>query len=74
MVNMSWLMNRDKNKISNTDEADGSGDNYNGLIKIWELAAHNPIILEGIIYDVSYLEGLIIENKELEGIIDTHNG
>jgi hypothetical protein len=73
MVHASWLMKRDKNKISNVDEADGSGDSWNGLIKIWELASHNSVILEGIAHEFEYLQGLVIEDKELEGIVDMYN-
>lgn len=63
-------MKRDKNKISNTDEADGSGDSWNGLIKIWELAAHNPCELEAMARDIDTLIGMSKDIDNLNGVIE----
>ena len=67
---MSWIMKRDKNKISNTDEADGSGDSWNCLVKIWELAAHNPCELEGMSLDTDNLMGMSKDIDNLTGLIE----
>lgn len=70
MVNMSWIMEFKKNRISNIEEADGSGDSWNCLVKLWELAAHNPVEIEGIAYDIDSFEGMAYDTDNLEGIIE----
>ena len=64
MVHRSWSFN--KNKISHgvTDIED---DVWKVTRMMWELAAHNPCVLEGMALDVDSLEGVLEDSEGLEG-------
>jgi hypothetical protein len=69
MVQMSWIIRFRRNRISNIEEADGSGDSWNCTMKMWELGARYPSEIEGILFDTDLFEGLLDDIESFEGII-----
>lgn len=70
MVDMSWVMRVTKNKIANVDEADGSGDAWNCLGRIYDLASHNPTYLVGTALDIDSLQGMSLDIIDVEGTLE----
>jgi len=61
---IAWNMK--KNKIA--DEEMGEGDmGWQWIIQYWELLAHNPVQLEGLVIATTELEGILEEKRGMEG-------
>jgi hypothetical protein len=69
MVQMSWIIRFRRNRISNIEEADGSGDSWNCTMKMWELGARYPSEIEGLLDDIESFEGIIHDTESFDGTV-----
>lgn len=67
MVVQSWNMKKNEIASGLEDDEDCA---WAWTVRYWELLAHGPVSLEGLLIETSSLEGLLEETTSLEGVLE----